>query len=306
MNRKRKRNLNQPTKAKKPICTSHNIQPVKTTSLFERRFSKYWKIFGGIVLILMAWLTYAELKNLYKTQKEKFNDEQFNTGIIITRPVKIENKDLETHSLFFLQPINDSSPIIKGLLIPNFKNKTKITFAFAGKTIEASPLELLKGIELNAGDDECDHKIRFGIQDDRLYVSLSFMDLIEDKPIGSIEYNRWKIKKGNFFDYNSTETSLEVIDNRFNIVFNIKYLDISDDNGGFAINGYFSNYKSALVLSGNITKDREIIAEPNKKGGFDMKYKGQCFIKSDPHWRDKAMEEIATIKSIFPKNILLH
>jgi len=111
-------------------------------------------------------------------------------------------------------------------------------------------------------------------------VSVKFFDLEKDEFIGSIAYNHWNLFTPNLLDFHNDDERLEVKDKQNNIVFSIIYEGV-----GVWISGYFIDSKSIIVMPNDPKKS---------KTGHPL-----CLLKTDASWKQKALDEIVVIKSIF-------
>lgn len=246
----------------------------------------FWAIAGVIVGVagILSAIFYPEIRNYISSPQERYHNTTFTEGnlkmpLIDTTAISLPYT--EGIPMNFSIPADNSLPKIHGILLKNLDNKPYLDL-FLGNTLCPLPVnDLKKGM----GIPLCNSSyILFGIKDSRLYVSVEFKDLQNEQTIGIIEFNHWKLYNPNLFDYNSTDTSLEVIDKQNNIAFSIYYEEknLSKLNLVY-ISGYFIGPRSITILGCS--------KEPKKR--IDT-----CLSKNKLDWKIIAQEQIAKITPI--------
>lgn len=127
--------------------------------------------------------------------------------------------------------------------------------------------------------------IKFGLKDDRVYVSTEFKDLQKEETIGIIEFNHWKVWKRNRLFYYDDENRLEVRDLQNLKVFSIKY-EFDGVLQEIFVSGYFIQPENVAILAFN--KDTTKMIQT-------------CIQKSDLAWKTKTWKLAEKIETVFPE-----
>lgn len=265
-------------------------QNIPVTPKKEKR--GFWFYAIGIAALLSVWPIYVTFKEYFLSPKEKFRKENYVSGELKSPMISVgKYKTLES-PMKFVDTAKDDAPRINGILIKQFRdtNFVKLGWIFVqvGRYFyTCSPIDFLKGIDIfNPTLSGCtDAHLLLGVKNDRLYVSAEFKDLQNEQTIGFIQFNHWSLYKPNLLDFDNDDKRLEVKDKQHNIVFSISYESIGVTPSPVVhISGYFISPTSILIL-GNV--------------GKEFKDENECISKTDSTWKQRALTEISTIKSIF-------
>jgi hypothetical protein len=283
--------------AKKIELVQSKQEPAKV----KNKLSKFWKVVTGLSIVLGIIVSYPIIREMFMTQKEKFDKENVIEGDL--KPPKVEDLELgerkytlsEIPPEFKTAPLIDSTyPKIKGIYIPSFDTLQTSDFPviFGTTIISCKATDFYKGINIfNVLFKDClDTKFTLGIKENRLYVSTVFKDIQNEQVIGVIEYNHWKLYKSNLLTFQNDDSRLEVRDKQNNVVFSIMYGELDKDARYVIISGYFLNNSSVLII-------------PNSKNDHSKHlFENFCILKTDSAWKTKAYDRIDSIKSVFDYN----
>jgi hypothetical protein len=256
--------------------------------LFWNSFSTFWKIIGVLFIIVGGMLSIVQLYDRFFPQKEKSQKEEYDNEIFVKGELNLPKIPLKENTAKFLTaPVIDSLKRIKilpnldtlrGVYIANF-DESNIAIAVGNEVSTMFHNHFYAGV--NILPRICSvNELFLKVKDDRLYVSLEFKDLQKEETIGIIEYNHWKLVKDNMFDWKDTDSSIVVWDKQHNVVLSLLYQN-SPTNQMIYLNGYFIGNDAVLVLN-----DRG-----NTQAG--------CYQKRDPGWKQKALNNIQTIRAVF-------
>lgn len=253
---------------------------------------KSWKIIAGLGVVLGIILSISPLHDLFLSPKEKYEKETFVQGDlkapVFAQRFNLHQKDLPytistVPPLFIKTNIRSNEPIIRGILIKDYNKNGFAIVGISGYIFSCFRNDLDRGIDIfNPVFSGCglDTHLILAVKNERMYVSAEFKDLQKEELIGSIEFNHWKLYKPNMLDFNNDDEKLEVKDKQNHIVFSIKY-----ESYGIYISGYFIGPSSIIVLPNDPKKSKS-------KNPL-------CLTKLDPNWKQKALDEISVIQSIF-------
>ncbi len=200
---------------------------------------------------------------------------KYKINIISTVGTQAVNGSLPFHKI---DTGNHLYPNIRGILIPNVERLPEIEIRMGAMIIQLPVNFFRVGVNilgLSPYTICADRELVLGVKDNRLYVSTEFKDLQKEEVIGNIEFNHWKLYKPNFLDFRNDDHKLEVRDKQGYIVFSIHFAAPNK----LIVQGYFIG-ANAIATVNNITD-------------------AFCYDKSNPHWRDSAINRISKMKSIF-------
>jgi hypothetical protein len=215
----------------------------------KRKRKKFWLIgiissfVLGIFTISGGW---GAIKDFFTPKHEIYMQENFIRGFLIPDEILYSSKRIEIIA----------GSVLFGYSISEFKE---------GLTIDIN--HSMKCIGENA------FKISFKLKNHRLYAQDTITDFNNEKLIGYINYDRWQIKNGAFFNYYTDDYTLEVKDNSGNIVLSMMYL-----NGDrIYIQGYYMGEDIITVVNEGVHP---------------------CMDKRLKDIRNSALKEIKKIKAI--------
>ena len=229
-----------------------------------------------------------KISEVFKSPKEKYDEENFISGEL--RPLPIKTQDSisfsEASQTYTFKGITEKAPEIYGIVIKKFKSLRRITFKIVTDSYGITTNQLSKGFNiLNfVKKDQIEFECIVGVDNnERLYVSLEFKDLEKEETIGFINFNKWKLYKPNLFYFQNDDYRLEVRDKQNHIVLALKY-NQSETDPTIEIAGYFIGPTGCLVIP-NDPQDQSLGV------GF--------FIKDQSDWKQKAIMILTHVKSIF-------
>jgi hypothetical protein len=289
--KRNKSRINRNKKVKAVREPSISISPIHL-SKFER-FKRFLKTKTGIVInsllaIMAVWgfLYIPPIKNLWQSKHEQFVEANYAQGDlkapIFTGDTHAPYSISEMKPNFRIPDLRIESPSIKGIKIPDFNKNGYVIVFISGYIFTCLRTDLEKGIDIfNPILSNCSSShLILGIKDERLYVSVEFKDLRKEETIGFIEFNHWRLFLPNLLDFNNDDERLEVKDKQNNIVFSIAY-----ETKAVFISGYLIGTKSIIVMPNDPKKSKSI--------------NPLCVLKTDTNWKQKALDEITLIKSIY-------
>lgn len=221
-------------------------------------FKKFYKLILLLGAIFTVWIGLDFACNKMKSQKELDREAKLPQGEFILPQMKIDsnddNQNFELPQTLISPGIvdkadSDSFPHIRGILVHNYKQKKHLRIIFGDTVYYADAKKLQTGITISAGGACGEHAIRLGLYNDRIYISTEFKDLMNGNFVGEINYNKWKLFKENFLDYDNSDESLVVFDKRNNIIFDMICFDQIDDDIILAIRGYFMSPFGVMVVN---------------------------------------------------------
>lgn len=291
--KKRKREKKLQLKLQKKLKT--NIQ----TAAIEKRKPKNkitvfgiaaWKVVVGVGVIVSIVTGYFSLRTETKSQREKFDEEKFVDGYIEPLKLSTDTASFENSHTLSTTPVIDSLKrgkaipnidTLKGIYIKDFYSKN-IYFQIGGRGVLTNPLYFKNGWDgFSALKKKISTTLMFIVKDDKLYVSAEFKDLQKEETIGIIEYNHWKLRRENMFDWKDTDSSLTVWDKQHNVVLSIMYLTRTKKNTERVIvKGYFIAPEAIVILN-------------------DNPYLQNVYYKSENQWKEKASYDINKISPVF-------
>lgn len=268
---------------KKKTVKKEMPQQIQTANWFIAYLRKSWKFIIGMGIVTALIANYQPIRNIFLTEKEKHDKENFDSGEIkapVHSPQTVQSFS-EKPPTFLTSPILDTFPRIKGLLIDVEKARGDNAIAInIGGNLTLIPLENLYGRSLQL---TCTNSVMYFLANgNRLYVSVEFKDILTEQHIGIIEYNRWRVYIPNALEWKYDDYKFEVKDKQGYIVCAV----ISTGNT-IDVTGYFINPTdiSILRIDGTVPIDT-------------------CISKNKPYWKREAQTEILKIKSIFPTKLL--
>lgn len=302
-------------KIKKPTIASPS-ESIPTTPNSQQK--KYWTdrrlmILGIVVAIAMGLLgSWPYLRTKFMSSRQ-IQSEQLPSGdlkgpklaitsdstyqgsvITMNSNAELEKKYSKSEVPIIMNTKVDQKnlPKIKGIPAklfsnPNFIKNGKVNLNLGGLLLQIPPAVFLKGVNILdpyffMDFSECPGQklLAFGVKDDRLYISVEFKDIVDEKTIGIIEFNHWKLFT-NDIDFDANDSQLEVRDHQNNIVFSIKYSEDTELSATIELDCYLLGPKGVLVFnSGRLNK------VGNQANGF------VCFDKKDKNWKQTAQHEI--------------
>jgi hypothetical protein len=250
--------------------------------------NRYYVIALGIITLVGGIPTFDYIKGKYFiTKHDKFIEENYIKGDL-KAPIFSGNQ----HAAYSIS--NDvpnfkiskrfrNYPLIKGIPIKDLKKQPYLFVFISGYIFTCFAEDLYRGVDIfNPIFSGCSsvHLI-LGVRDNRLYISADFKALENEEIIGSIRFNHWELYKPNVLNFNdSNPEKLEIKDKQNNIVFSISY-----ETNGVWIGGYFIGNESIIVMPNDPKKSKSI--------------NPLCVQKTVPNWKQKALEEIILIKSVY-------
>ncbi len=215
-------------------------------SLKSHRSSKQKKGFRHSIRLVNVWIKNNPLKTIAF----------FSIGIIIYLTVLFY--------LYNVDNLNNSEDIliskieIKGLLIPQeVLNRNKQVVLRFGDTENSFSLEKLKeGIAISPVSlTNCEKvkkrkdplKFFIFLEDDRLYVNTTFIELASGEIIGTVNKKHLRVSSGNLSSFHSEDNFFEVLDAEENVVFNMQFTK----PGLLVIQGYFISSNCIYVTGEN-------------------------------------------------------
>lgn len=274
---------------KKPV-------PIPIESKFD--WDKFWKRMGyaATVVAILTGCFFAKDRWL-KSDNEKQNEIEKNhskQGELIPPKItipKVEYYSSEKPFIYNTKFDNRKIPPIKGLKIKYYHPDDELMFLFGPRELVVIPIKsLLTGVTVNVHKSNgCDDtKFKFGIHNERLYISTEFKDLQQERTVGIIEYNHWQVFLDNYCTIHNDDKGFEVTDRQHYVVFTMKYelSTIKDSTNMIIIGGYFITPSSIRIIQ--------------NYGGGPSTYIDTCFSKSIPDWKLKSEKNISHIKTNFP------
>lgn len=169
--------------------------------------------------------------------------------------------------------------IITGILIPGKLHPNSIIYINFGESQDNFRVSKLQdGVEFNSNLIACGNidafRMKFKLENDRLFVSTSFIDVLHEELVGVIEYNKWKLFKGQFIDFYNDDKTLEVRDKQGLVIFSLQFKFPNT----ILLRGYFINDVFTTVISD---------------------YVFPCIYKYDG-WKSVVIEEARKIRSVDP------
>jgi hypothetical protein len=251
----------------------------------KKRKAGFWTITTGIIAIV-SLITYRnDIKKLFQSPKEKFEEEKTVQGDLIASDSKSKGyKILEIPPIFSTEAMkNHSYPPVKGIIVPDLKPGGQVYLLVGRMMYIISAEYFYKGIAIVNPFNNCGYiKLELAAREDRLFISTEFRDLEKEEIMGIIEFNRWKLFKENILTFNNDDDRLEVRDKQNRIAFSIKFGETFRQI--VVINGYLIGDSSAMVMRADPGDPPDTIV---------------CFQKADSNWRNKVKAEANLIKSIF-------
>jgi hypothetical protein len=236
MARSRSRPKNKPRNKSKPSKPLQKKEPEIKEETQENTTSKslwakiklHWKRFvagfGVIMLFVGAYFTFKnDIRKSFESEHETYERESF----------------------------------IKGIFIPDAINHVDsfITIAYGTNQNFQFPKQFMKeGVLFNPNffgckrDSTTPFNLRLLLRDNRLYIATTFKDIQKNEVVGVIEYESWKLKKDNLFDFIETDRSLRVIDRGGNVIFSLQYVFPNK----LLLHGYSISEKCIFVLGTGI------------------------------------------------------
>ncbi|HMG67952.1 MAG TPA: hypothetical protein VK588_09705 [Chitinophagaceae bacterium] len=201
-------------------------------------------LFGGLVFYI--FLPKQIKEQFLTTKKEKWERQKFTPGILLPPALTRLDSSIEIHS---------------GGNVVSFK----VSELQVGVPFRSSDIEW--------GDIGTAFDLNFILDNGRLYISAIFTDIESKQIIGEIDYKNWKLVNQNTYDYNDSDTSIQVIDNEGNTVFYLSYVGANK-----------------IILKGYCIGDSTIVVISDAVRDFDIKHK------------DKAIKEIQRIPALIGEN----
>ncbi|WP_428330994.1 hypothetical protein [Mucilaginibacter sp.] len=286
------------TKSRKIVKQNKRNTPLKKEAAPKSKnllfIKNTFKSFWGIVIIIsvLSGIYYLffpyPLSKLFQTEQEKRDNEIFDKGELKAPPAPI--MDNQRYSISKITPdFNIPRSIklhyrpVKGIVLPDLNKNGYVFVSLSGYIFTCFRVDLEKGIDIfDPFLSNCaTTSLNLAVKDSKLYVSVVFKDLEKEEVIGIISYNHWQILKTNVLKIKDDDPEkFEVIDKQNNIVFSMKY-----QAEGVWISGYFIGAKSIIVM-------------PNDPKKY-KKFLPLCILKSDSSWKQKALDEIIKIKTIY-------
>ena len=175
-----------------------------------------WIVSLSVVVTIVAIFVPMPLTGLFKSDHDKFMEENFIHGLLIP------NDNASASPNIYVKTCGGYWVFSKYDLIN--EKKMPGTIACAGDTMI---------------------RISIKIVDNRLYISTIFNDINNNEVIGIIKNGQWYLLKKNMLNYYSDDKTLEVIDKYNNVV--LRLSSINADT--ISLDGYFSSTKSISVVS---------------------------------------------------------
>ena len=266
-----------------------------------------WAVIGAIILVLGGLATISPVKELFMSRHAKYEDENFDSGIlnsVTLKPLNIKNIFLKYDTLevgnrpVFNSIKIDTFPNIKGVKIKHGRGGQVFIILGTGVWMLGES-ELQKGIKIYnpVTTDECSKaQVSLILNNGRLYASAEFRDLKNGQIVGIMNYNHWKVYLKNLFDYRYADDRLEVLDKQGYVIFSILFSDKGQSsNGAVSISGYFMNPNSVLIV--NTDPIPKVYTESTIKEALARRV---CITKdSTGRWELEAEKVISKIKSVF-------
>lgn len=254
-------------------------------------FTNHWKVIVGVVFILGGIRTCIGLQADLETPLEKTEKEN-PKGVIVSPKIS------EFTLLKILPNLNYDFadyeyPIVNGVYIKDLSKRPLLTIQVGGHLIMVSTMNLYNGIDImNPIFTGCSNSsLELFAKNDRLYVSAKFIDFETGFEMGEMNFNRWKLFKGQFLDYIPGDDRFEVKDKQGNIAFSIIFFKGKSEYSAFlSISGYFKMPTSVLVLN-----NKELFSKNNI---YVDEHNNECIQNPDSNWKQKAKIEMSKIKSI--------
>lgn len=187
-----------------------------TVSRFWQRYKWVWSIIGVLTTLLTIYLAKDPIKKILQSQYENYRDDN----------------------------------IISGILIPGNLPPNSVIYINFGKSQDNFRVSSLRdGVEFNSELIACGKRnafrMKFKLENNRIYVSTSFIDVLHEELVGVIEYNQWKLYKGQFIDFYNDDKTLEVRDKQGLVMFSLQFKFPNT----ILLQGYFINETFTTVIS---------------------------------------------------------
>lgn len=278
------------------------IDEKKKSNVFIKSIKKYWPVVVAIGVVFTMIKNWPDVVAAFSSDKKNFEKNTIIKGTLNGTPIDDSFAwNIEKPMVFYSNPLPPQDPVIRGVRIPQYDDpefiKTgKISVKIGGLMAQTAakvflyPQDFLRFLYK---DCNLTKSLLIGVRDSRMYVSTEFNDLQHEDAMGIIEYNHWKLYKGNILEYYDTDSSLEVKDKQGYIVFSIKYFtEHTPNRAAVEISGYLIDPNSILIM-GN-----QLMVVDTIGGAHYTDSARRCFSKDLTDWRRKAEVEIAKIKTI--------
>jgi hypothetical protein len=295
-NKRHRKNSNK--KILQPVQVNISLPPINKQGK-TKWYNKVWAWIGVAAVLAGLLASYEPIWNIFKSDKEKFEEEYFKQGDLIPPfEYDIDSSKTDRTQEFISEGFIDSTydinvsldtnarattntaPEIKGILLKDYDYNEDVHIMLGSNVLDWNPKqvsEISRGIHGGASD----FVIYGGIKGKRLYLDIEFKDLLKEETIGFIEYNHWKLYKPNMLDYNYTDSSIEVKDKQNNIALSLKYKRVGNEAG--------------IDLAGYFIGSNDVVTIANSGEGYMTK-----FLKNSPNWKQEASKWVKrNIKTIF-------
>lgn len=267
---------------------------------YPKKVQNTLKAFLLIVACITAYMT---LRGYFKTDKQQFDEDHTIQGKITSPQISkvIRQQPNENYSVLSTVPVLDEissatrTPKVKGIHIEGLSKRAPDDSLVVRLGIFLQKIciqDLYKGVRLRPFCIEMTSSYSLIAIKDYLFASAEFWDIETDHLIGNLEFNHWKIYKGEFKDYQNDDKKIEVRDLSGNIVFSFGYRSAPNPEL-VAIAGYL---KEPQMIGLFVNKT---IVDKNR----EMNQVVPCQGSNDSNWKRHALNEIRRIKSIFPSGV---
>ncbi len=229
------------------------LHPNRTPSIIEnatlnkslcqklKSFSKKTYAFLGVISLLIGYILYYDtFSEMFKSEHDKFEDENFIPGI-------------------FIPP----------LILTSYDT----VLVEVGGICEAVPLKSLQQgyyIKPNSiqckGTKETPFDLILYLENSRLYMHCVLKDIQKEEIVGIINCKHWSLFKQNLLNYSHSDTSLEVLDRGGNVIFDLCYKFPNK----IKLKGYFVGKGCIYVITDegliiSIDEPKELVIEAIEK-----------------------------------------
>lgn len=205
---------------KKPEVMNDNKSEEGVLRKTKKGIIFLYSLLGVLVTFITVYFFIPQIRDEFKTQKQKWEEKKFLRGIFIPPDI-----------------IRNDAPI---KLI--FGGEGGMTYSWPASWF--SPDTKYKGNIIGCNDKPA-FDIKFKILNNRLFIETTLTDINKNEVIAIINYDEWLIPNDNLINYTETDKSLEIIDKSNNVALSIQYLD----SNTILISGYYVDRDSIFVAS---------------------------------------------------------